>query len=199
MLLFASLTSKGTVHNITVGPSNTMTFSPNAISNVLVGDTIRFTWATGTHNTTCDGTGGTSLPGGAATWTHPMNSSNTTFDYPVTVLGHYAYRCTFHSGMNGTFDATGTVGMLSDPSSSAVNVFPNPFTDRVNVSGSFDFSKRITLNVINIIGEKIKCFEFNEFQGINSPFNLDLADLKSGMYFISSDALNNQTIRIIKK
>lgn len=78
-------------------------FSPSALPNVLVGDTIRWVWIGGIHTTTS-----TTIPAGAASWDHPITSSNTFYEYPVTIEGNYNYKCTPHQsmGMVGSFTAT---------------------------------------------------------------------------------------------
>lgn len=85
-------------------------FTPANIPNVVVGDTIRWVWQSGPHTTTCDpGINGAdnSLPAGAATWDAPINASNTTFDYKVTVAGGYNYWCNIHgTSMIGSFTAS---------------------------------------------------------------------------------------------
>lgn len=71
-------------------------FSPKTV-NALVGDVIRFTWASGDHTTTCgSGLAGTSLPIGATEWDSPMNNESTEFSYPLTVAGAYHYGCIPH-------------------------------------------------------------------------------------------------------
>ncbi len=73
--------------------------------NVNVGDTIRWVWSAGAHTTTS--TPG-AIPAGAASWDALITSSNTSFEYKVTVAGAYSYVCTPHApGMAGTFTAAG--------------------------------------------------------------------------------------------
>ncbi len=83
-------------------------FTP-ANLNVQVGDTIRWVWVNGFHTTTS-----TTIPAGAATWDEPINSSNTFYEYRVTVAGVYDYLCTPHSSTQiGHFTATAPVATLS--------------------------------------------------------------------------------------
>ena len=67
--------------------------------NALVGDTIMWVWQTGIHTTTS-----LSVPVGAKTWDHPMDSAHKKFKYILKVAGTYKYKCTFHAvlGMKGT-------------------------------------------------------------------------------------------------
>jgi len=99
-LIFAT-NSYSTIRDVSV--SNFM-FSPDSIS-ANVGDTVRWTWLSGFHTTTCDGSPLTSRPPGAAPWDSPMNSGTPVFRYVITVAGTYNYRCTPHA-MLGVINVT---------------------------------------------------------------------------------------------
>lgn len=73
-----------------------LSFSPSTI-NVSVGDTVKWTWLSGTHTTTCDGSSFTSRPPGASSWNAQLNSGSPTYKYVVTVSGTYNYKCAFHA------------------------------------------------------------------------------------------------------
>lgn len=90
-------------------------FSPSNLPNVTVGDTVRWVWINGSHTTTS-----TTIPAGAASWDHPINSSNTFYEYHVTIAGSYNYKCTPHQGMGmvGSFTATALTPIL-------VSISPN--------------------------------------------------------------------------
>ncbi|MEP6684001.1 MAG: T9SS type A sorting domain-containing protein [Parafilimonas sp.] len=86
-----SFTQIVTVQNHVFTPSN---FTIN------LGDTIKWTWLNGSHTTTS-----LTIPAGAATWDHPINSSSTSFTYVPSKPGAYNYKCTPHfaMGMQGSF------------------------------------------------------------------------------------------------
>ncbi|HKG69233.1 MAG TPA: T9SS type A sorting domain-containing protein [Segetibacter sp.] len=109
-LLLISLVSNATIHVVSVA---NFSFSPATITNVIVGDTVRWEWVSGTHTTTCEPASqgaGNSLPSGAATWNSPITAGAPTFDYKVTVAGTYKYWCIPHKPeMAGTFEASGTL------------------------------------------------------------------------------------------
>ncbi len=105
MILFGCNKSSNYSTNVIVPPTLPHTinaggtsFSPN-LDSARVGDTIKFVWTSGTHTTTS-----TSVPAGAATWNAPLTSTNTSFNYIVTVVGTYNYQCNFHytMGMTGS-------------------------------------------------------------------------------------------------
>jgi plastocyanin len=90
--------SFATTHEITV---ENYQFTPASL-NVNVGDTIKWTWVNGGHTTTS-----VTIPAGAASWNSPMNSTNQTFLYKITVAGTYSYNCIPHApDMAGTITAS---------------------------------------------------------------------------------------------
>ncbi|MEI8005907.1 MAG: T9SS type A sorting domain-containing protein [Bacteroidota bacterium] len=95
---FFTIPSHATTHTVLVG---NYYFNP-ANLNVTVGDTVKWVWVAGSHTTT-SGT----IPAGAASWDHLINSSNQTYSYAVTVAGVFNYVCTPHAsmGMVGSFTA----------------------------------------------------------------------------------------------
>ncbi len=108
-LLLISLVSKATIHRVSVA---NFSFSPADISNVTVGDTIRWVWVSGRHTTTDTAVGPDNvLPEGADKWNAPINATDTAFNYKVTVAGTYNYICIPHAsdGMVGSFTASGTL------------------------------------------------------------------------------------------
>jgi len=87
--------TNATVHIVQV---SNFQFTPANVSDVAVGDTMRWVWVSGNHTTTDDPAtqSGNSLPAGAASWNAPMDATDTVFDYPVTVAGIYKYWCIPH-------------------------------------------------------------------------------------------------------
>jgi plastocyanin len=127
-------------------------FSPDNLPNVIVGDTIRWNWINGSHTTTS-----TTIPGGAASWDHPLNSSSTFFEYHVTIAGTYNYKCTPHQamGMVGSFIATAPTPVL-------VSISPNQASQGdsflATITGSntnFNGSPSVSLSYSNNPGEII--------------------------------------------
>ncbi len=111
-------------HTIQVG---NFYFNPGSL-NVTVGDVVEWVWVEGSHTTTS-----TSVPAGAASWDHVINSSNQSFSYTVTTAGTYNYKCTPHAsmGMTGSFVATAPAPYL--------NVTP-PNRDVSATAGNTSFS-----------------------------------------------------------
>ena len=102
---FCFLFANATIHQVSV---LNFQFSPRTLPNVLVGDTIDWIWQNGAHTTTS-----TTIPGGAAAWDEPMNSTSTTYRYIVAVAGTYNYVCTPHApDMSGSFVATDALPVI---------------------------------------------------------------------------------------
>jgi plastocyanin len=97
LLVGSAFQSNATTQSVNV--SNNV-FTPSSFT-INLGDTVKWVWVAGSHTTTSQ-----TIPGGAATWNHNINSSagNTSFIYVPTVLGTYNYHCSIHSAtMLGSF------------------------------------------------------------------------------------------------
>ena len=104
-LLLTFIKLYATIHHISVADFQ---FSPTAVPNVIIGDTVQWNWVSGFHTTTS-----TSVPGGATPWDSPITSGSSSFQYIATVAGQYAYVCTPHApGMAGTFIVSAPVPVL---------------------------------------------------------------------------------------
>jgi len=58
-----------------------------------------------------------------------------------------------------------------------INIYPNPFTDQVVVSGDFS---NYEITVLDVFGNVV-----DDYTGVDSPLSIDLNSLSSGLYFIS--------------
>ena len=86
LFLGLAMSAQATIHTVDVGFERTLQFAPSSMQ-VSVGDTVRFKYVAGSHNTTS-----VSMPDGAAPWAAPMTSSSaSTFDYVVKIAGAYSY------------------------------------------------------------------------------------------------------------
>ncbi len=76
-------------------------------------------------------------------------------------------------------------GIISDVESnlSAVNVFPNPATDRVDVSYTSDVSARTTVEIFTITGQRIYNESISSNEGDNL-ISLNVSDYRNGTYLI---------------
>lgn len=76
-----------------------------------------------------------------------------------------------------------------------VRVFPNPFKDKITIQFE-NVNAPVTVSVYDAIGKLRKTIQLNELQN-----DLDLPDLKSGIYFMrmSGEGMTEVTIRVIKQ
>ena len=114
-----------------------LAFSP-ADFTVTVGDTVRFQWNNGSHNTVS-----TDVPAGASSWNSPLNSGNQSYDYEVAVAGSYAYECTFHAGQDGIFTAEAAPNTVQNVQRAAIEM-----NVRTSANGN------LTVHVLNASGDK---------------------------------------------
>lgn len=76
-----------------------------------------------------------------------------------------------------------------DKNIQALEIFPNPALDRINISGLSGISGELRIN--NIIGKNIKTFS-----NINSlAKSIDISDLESGIYILTWEHSNTKTSR----
>jgi len=166
----AATISVGVGVNASFSPANE--FFPSSVTAVI-GDTIQFALAFGTHNVTSS-----SVPGGAAALSSgTMSTFGQIYKYGVTVAGTYLYSCTFHTGMNGTINATAASGIATPAVDLLTSAYPNPFKDKITLK----YNAVEAIDLFNIIGEKVKHFDLPSNE---TRTEIDLTDLSTGVYFI---------------
>ncbi len=155
-------------------------FSPDSI-NVVVGDTVKFLWVSGTHNTTSQ-----TIPSGAAPWSKSMTSANDSLDYIVTVAGEYNYSCTLHAGMIGKFIATGgPTGIKNLSKSGSFILYPNPVNDSFTISYSLQRDTQVELSVFDITGKRMQVgFTSKKSGGAYTERIVTQGKLSKGLYLI---------------
>jgi plastocyanin len=175
--LFVTNTAHATVHIISASGTTIPTdvFTPRNV-NAVVGDTIKWVWVSGVHTTES-----VDVPAGAAAWYADLTASDTVFTYVLTVPGSYYYDCHYLTigghGMDGDIEvAPLTTGIFDNKKNDALQVYPNPFSDKIVVK---DADAEI-VSVYNIAGQKIKTFSLNNGQ---SDAAIDMADVTKGIYY----------------
>ncbi len=180
---------------INVGPNLTRVFDPASVTNAFVGDTVRFVWGSGLHNTV-SGT----IPSGAAPWSSPIDNTTQLFDYKITVAGTYNYSCTFHAlfGMTGSFVAS---PVLVHENTSVVTDYdlkqnyPNPFNPVTSVRFSIPVSSQVKISVYTITGSLVSTPVNENLQAGEYRFNFDGSGLSSGIYFYRIEAGKYSAVR----
>lgn len=183
-------------HRVIVGAGGGRSFSPQNIPAASVGDTIRWVWESGIHNTVS-----TTIPSGAASWNAPIDVSDTVFSYVITVPGVYNYVCTFHAamGMTGSFTASTTYSGNSGKTVNSFKLeqnFPNPFNPSTKIRFSLPELSRVMLTVYDLSGRQVATLLNDRLQEGNYEFDFNAAYLSSGIYIYS---LNTEKYRDMKR
>lgn len=169
-MLFISL-ANATKHVVTV---QNFSFAPSSFSAVI-GDTVEWDWVGGSHTTTS-----TSVPGGAATWSNPMNSGSTTFQYKITTAGTYNYWCAIHTTM---MEASFTVAVTGLPTITSpkpiAKIYPNPAKDVLNIHLNISPNTNVLI-ISDIQGKEVLR------ETLSSEDNaINISEWKKGIYFYS--------------
>ncbi len=175
-VLAVSLQMSATIHIVNQQGN---TFSP-ADFTVLVGDTVRFEWNNGSHNTVS-----TDVPAGAATWNSPLNSGNQSYDYEVTVAGSYAYVCTFHAGQDGVFTAEAAPNSVQNVNRAAIEMNVrttangNLTVHVLNASGD-----KATVTMLDITGREVATLHQGVIASDDFTIRQDVSAFQRGIYFV---------------
>lgn len=183
LLSFTALNSNAAIINVNASNFN---FSP-AVINVTVGDTVKWTLISGSHTTTCNGQGGTSLPNGAASWDAELSSNALTYMYVVTVSGTYHYVCTPHApDMSGTINAIiSSISQINEIASGykLSQNFPNPFNPETKINFSIPSSGFVDLKVYNVSGQNVATIVNQRLSSGTYNVNWNASDVTSGVFF----------------
>ena len=184
LLLAISFSGYSTVHLIQVAD---FSFTPSTL-NASCGDTVVWTWVSGTHTTTS-----TSVPACANSWDEPITVSVGNYILVIPCAGIYNYICSVHPMMTGSILAT-CITSVEETGSVSQLVFPNPFQDNINIT--FRDIDRIVL--YNVIGKKV--MEVQPASGIHST-TLDTGKLPAGIYILSfyNDGLLVTSRKVVRR
>jgi plastocyanin len=168
---------------ITITVAN-FSFTPSVV-NATVGDTIEWVRTSGTHTTTCNGSNGTSLPAGAATWNSPMNAQTTVFQYVVTVAGTYNYVCIPHaSNMNGVLNVTAASGINTlTAKANFLEINPPAFKDDAIIKFSLSASAKVQLSIYDFAGRKVETLVNSQLSAGEHSVTWDAANMPQGTFF----------------
>jgi hypothetical protein len=139
------------------------------------------------------------LPGDSATFNIISKTSSNTavgeFSWTpnVSTERNRPYMLTFRVG-NGTFSNDYTMLVyvvdmatgIDDNSSSIINIYPNPATDKLYV----DLSNSIEVNILNELGEIVKTASIK-----NNEEYIDISDFASGLYFVRGKTDSGTSIK----
>lgn len=96
------------------------------------------------------------------------------------------------------FTTSKTVGINEFSLINQVNLYPNPATDKLNLQVNAKTKLDADITIYNATGAIVKSLT-SILEAGNSVLNFDLADLRTGLYFIEvSESANKQTFKFIK-
>lgn len=175
-LLLSGINFSQTTHDVTV---QNFSFSPQSVT-ITVGDIVRWTNISGTHNVKADDNSFTSGAAAPAPWE---------YTHTFTAAGDNPYHCEPHQGMGmtGTIIVQDPVG-VSDDGETAKNFdlkqnFPNPFNPSTRISYAIPSASFVNLKVYDIIGNEIAVLVNEEKQAGNYQIDFDATELTGGVYF----------------
>ena len=175
-LLTSAVLFSQTTHDVTV---QNFSFSPQSLT-ITVGDIVRWTNISGTHNVKADDNSFTSGPAAPAPWE---------YTHTFTAVGNNPYHCEPHQamGMTGTIIVQDPVGVSDDESIAEQfelqQNYPNPFNPITRISYAIPSASFVNLRVYDIIGNEIAVLVNEEKQAGNYQIDFDATELTGGVYF----------------
>ena len=161
--------------------------SNNQQITIDVGDTIIWTWGSGTHNLRA--TSGTeSFDSGYFT------GAGNTFTYTFNQVGSTDYVCDPHAGnMNGTVTVTSTAG-ISENNLLSFEMYPNPVSDLLSIQLPTG-TEKAEVSVFDYTGRLVSSKTIS-----SNDTAIDVQKISKGIYMIRV-AANNKIVaqRFIKK
>jgi plastocyanin len=174
-LLTSTVLFSQTTHDVTV---QNFSFSPQSLT-ITVGDIVRWTNISGTHNVKADDNSFTSGAAAPAPWE---------FTHTFTAVGNNPYYCEPHQGMGmtGTIIVQNPVGVSDDEliaeKFDLKQNFPNPFNPSTRINYAIPIASFVNLKVYDIIGNEIAVLVNEEKQAGVYNVKFNAAGLSSGMY-----------------
>lgn len=183
--------SFATVWNVNVGggqsPLPVPFYAPQNLT-ILQGDTVLWTWSSGTHNVTS-----TSGPVG---FVSADLSSPATFQFVFTVAGFYEYECSLFSHSDTQFGSitVETVTNLDKPGNAELAVGPVPMDYILRVKSS-DLIGIANVKMYEAVSGKV----VRDFQAEASFFEIMVGDLPKGAYLIDVECNGDRRRKLVTK
>jgi hypothetical protein len=91
-------------------------------------------------------------------------------------------------------NSTCATGITEENSVNGLNIFPNPATDFVNVGFDLSSSENVTINVYNMVGEKVSTRALGNLSAGTQHVEIGTSDLSNGMYLVELVAGQNRSV-----
>jgi plastocyanin len=174
-LMLSGINFSQTTHDVTV---QNFSFSPQSLT-ITVGDIVRWTNISGTHNVKADDNSFTSGPAAPAPWE---------YTHTFTAAGNNPYYCEPHQGMGmtGTIIVQNPVGVSDDEliaeKFELKQNYPNPFNPSTNIEFRISDRSFVSLKVFNILGDEVASLINEEKAAGIYSVTFNASNLSSGMY-----------------
>jgi plastocyanin len=168
-----------TTHEVTV---SNFSFSPAELT-ITVGDAVRWTNVSGTHNVVADDNSFTSGSAAPAPWE---------YTHTFTSAGNNPYYCEPHggpggSGMSGVVIVQSPVSVPEDEllanNFELKQNYPNPFNPSTRINFAMPNASFVNLKVYDAIGNEIAVLVNEEKQAGNYYVDFEASNLSGGIYF----------------
>lgn len=184
-----------TTHTVT---NSGFTFSPDTVT-IDQGDIVNFTLG-GTHN---------AVEVDQATWLANQPTSNGGFSTPlgggsVTFpnSGTFYYVCTNHvasMGMKGVVIVLASNGIQENKNRFSVSAFPTKIENFCNLKIEQEKAADVSVVIYDVTGACVKQLPVKNYAAGVQYLSLDMAELRSGMYFITVFTNEQKTtVRVVK-
>ncbi|MGB5287916.1 MAG: T9SS type A sorting domain-containing protein [Ignavibacteriaceae bacterium] len=179
VLILSGVSLSQTTHDVTV---SNFSFSPAELI-ITVGDAVRWTNVSGTHNVLADDNSFTSGPPAPAPWE---------YTHTFTTAGNNPYYCEPHggpggSGMSGVITVMDPVSVPEDDLIADVfelkQNYPNPFNPGTKINFALPNASFVSLKVYDVIGNEVATLLNEEKAAGNYEIDFNAAALSGGIYF----------------
>ena len=169
-------------------------FQPEQLT-IEAGDTVIWVNATSTTHTTTSGTDCTA----DGTWNSGnMDAQGDIFSHVFDSAGDFPYYCIPHCGIGMTGkivvqQSTGIARKSVGGGPEVVSMIVNPYQDQLLVEYKLNKPSAVTINLYNMLGERVRTFSFKGDASGNYQKILNLHELNEGVY-LSSLMVNGKRI-----
>lgn len=119
-------------------------------------------------------------------WNGSVIPGATSQNYTATTAGNYYVEVTYFNVCpypSNTINITTTGIMMSDYVL-GLSIYPNPAHDFINIHFISKKDEKISIRLTNVVGQEIFRKSLSAFSGVDELENVDLSEIKKGIYFI---------------
>ena len=177
-----------TVHDVSV---SNFSFTPAQLT-IQVGDVVRWTNVSGTHNVVADDNSFTSGSPSSTAWV---------YEHTFSSAGSNPYYCSLHGGVGGVgMSGVVTVEAATDVNDNDLSVkefkleqnYPNPFNPSTTINYQVPAASNVVIKIYNVLGKEVATLLNEEKTAGRYSINFDATsksiNLSSGVYFYRMQA-----------